>query len=112
MNRNPYLGSFEHLVLAAVAHLGDEGYGVSIRREIERRTGRSVAIGAVYATLDRLEGKGYVSSWEGEATPRRGGRAKRHFRLQPAGARALRASQRMLERMWEGLELPPSPESA
>ncbi len=109
---NTYLGSFEHLVLLAVGRLGDEGYGVSIRREIERRTGRSVSTGAVYATLDRLEEKGYVRSWEGEATPRRGGRAKRHFRLEPAGARALRASRRMLERMWEGLELPPSPGSA
>lgn len=106
------LGSFEHLVLLAVAQLADDGYGVSIRREIERRTGRAVTIGAVYATLDRLEDKGYVTSWEGEATPRRGGRAKRHFKLEPAGARALRASRRALERMWEGLELPGRPESA
>lgn len=106
------LGSFEHLVLLAVAQLADDGYGVSIRREIERRTGRAVTIGAVYATLDRLEDKGYVTSWEGEATPRRGGRAKRHFKLKPAGARALRASRRAFERMWDGLELPGRPESA
>ncbi len=103
------LGSFEHLVLLAVARLGQDGYGVTIRHEIERRTGRAVAAGAVYVTLDRLEEKGYVASWEGEATARRGGRAKRHFRLRPAGARALRASRRLLERMWEGLELPARP---
>ena len=106
------LGSFEQLVLLAVAQLAGDGYGVTIRREIERRTGRTVTVGAVYATLDRLEDKGYVLSWEGEATPRRGGRARRHFKLKPAGARALRASRRALERMWEGLELPGSPESA
>lgn len=109
MGDHEFLGSFEHLVLLAVARLGEEGYGVTIRREIERRTGRSVTAGAVYVTLDRLEEKGHLTSWEGEATPRRGGRAKRHFRLRPAGVRALRSSRRLLESMWEGLELPASP---
>lgn len=112
MGHRKYLGEFEHLVLLAVAHLGDRGYGLGIRREIERRTGRSVSIGAVYATLERLEGKGHVSSWEGEATPRRGGRAKRHYRLQPAGARALLMARHAIDRMWEGLELPPGLERA
>ncbi len=106
MRQRRFLGDFEQLVLLAVGHLGDEGYGVSIRREIERRTGRSVAIGAVYATLDRLEAKGFVASREGEAAPYRGGRARRHFKLEAAGVRALRASRRMLDSMWEGLELP------
>ena len=60
MSKEPYLGEFEQVVLLAVARLEGEGYGVTIRREIERRTGRSASIGAVYATLDRLEAKGHV----------------------------------------------------
>lgn len=100
-----FLGAFEQLVLLAVARLGEEGYGMAVRQEIERRTGRSVTIGAVYATLERLEDKGYLRSWEGETTPQRGGRAKRHFRLRRAGARALQASRRQVERMWKGLDL-------
>ncbi len=106
MSSRRSIGEFEQLVLLAVAHRGDEGYGMVIRREIERRTGRTVTIGAVYATLERLEEKGYVASREGQATARRGGRAKRHFRLKPAGVRALWASREMLERMWKGLDLP------
>lgn len=99
------LGEFEQLVLLAVARLGDEGYGVTLRQEIERRTGRSPAIGAVYATLERLEAKGCVSSYDGEATPVRGGRARRHYRLEPAGIDALRAARRDLDRMWDGVDL-------
>ncbi|HJU64399.1 MAG TPA: PadR family transcriptional regulator, partial [Gemmatimonadaceae bacterium] len=85
--------------------LQGEGYGMSIRREIERRTGRAVSIGAVYATLDRLENKGYVSSRTGEPTAERGGRAKRLFAMQPAGVRALRHARRILTAMWKDLEL-------
>lgn len=105
MGKGSYLGEFEQLVLLAVARLGAEGYGVTIRREIERRTGREVTIGAVYATLSRLEEKGLVSSFEGEPEPRRGGRARRHFRLDPAGVEALRDARGMIERMWKGLDL-------
>jgi PadR family transcriptional regulator PadR len=101
-----FLGEFEQLVLLAVGHLGEEGYGVTIRREIERRTRRSVTIGAVYATLDRLEEKGYVASREGETAPYRGGRSRRLFKLSTAGVQGLKASRRMLDAMWEGLELP------
>lgn len=112
MRRKPLLGEFEQLVLLAVAHLGERGYGVTVRREIEGRTGRPVSIGAVYATLDRLQEKGYVSSRTGEPTARRGGRAKRLFRLEAAGARALLATRRIMDRMWAGLDLPPRPERA
>ncbi len=105
MTKGDYLGEFEQVVLLAVAQLGEDGYGTTIRREIERRTGRGVAVGAIYATLARLEEKGYVASWQGEATPRRGGRAKRHFRLRPPGVRALESTRRMLERMWDGVQL-------
>lgn len=105
MGKGAYLGEFEQIVLLAVARLLGEGYGVTIRREIERRTGRDVTIGAVYATLSRLEEKSLLSSCEGEPEPRRGGRARRHFRLEPAGARALRAARGMMDSMWDGLDL-------
>ena len=112
MGKGEFLGEFEQVVLLAVASLDGNGYGLSIRREIERRTGRSVTVGSVYATLARLEEKGMASSREGEPSPRRGGRARRHFRIRPAGIRALRASRGMLDSMWEGIDFGPSPESA
>jgi DNA-binding PadR family transcriptional regulator len=71
-----------------------------------------VSLGAVYATLVRVEEKGYAEGFEGEALAVRGGRAKRHYRLRPAGARALRATRRMLDRMWEDVDLDPRPGSA
>jgi len=107
-----HLGELEQLVLLAVARLGGTAYGVEIRREIERRAGRALSIGAVYATLDRLERRGFASSREGEPTAVRGGRAKRYFRVEPAGAAALRGSRAALERMWEGLDLDPRPGAA
>jgi DNA-binding PadR family transcriptional regulator len=104
-----FLGEFEHLVLLAVARLGDEGYGMTIRREIESRTGRDVSIGAVYTTLDRLEQKGLLASRVGEPSPHRGGRARRHFELLEPGARALRDSRRILTAMWKDVSLDPTP---
>ena len=97
------LGSLEHIVLLAVARLGDDAYGMRIRREIEARTGRDLSIGAVYTTLERLEKKGFVSSFTGEPTAERGGRAKRHFSLEAGGERALTASQAALRSMSMGL---------
>jgi DNA-binding PadR family transcriptional regulator len=97
------LGEFEQLILLAIAHLGDDAYGVTIRREIEVRTGRDVTTGALYTVLDRLERKGFVRSAMSEPTAERGGRSKRHFRVKPAGAAALRQSRERLARMWEGL---------
>jgi len=104
MTRSDSLGEFEQSVLLAIAHLRLEAYGVTIRREIESRTGRSIAVGALYTALDRLERKGYVSSAMSDPTPERGGRSKRHFRLRAAGATALRQSRDRLARMWDGLE--------
>jgi DNA-binding PadR family transcriptional regulator len=98
------LGEFEQVVLLAIAQLGEDGYGTSIRREIDRRVGRSVSVGALYATLDRLESKGYVRTREGEPTARRGGRAKRYYALSGAGVQALRDARTVMDRMWEGLE--------
>lgn len=108
MGKGSFLGEFEQVVLLAVAQLRDDGYGVTIRQEIERRTGRDVTIGAVYATLSRLEEKGLASSYEGESVARRGGRARRHFRIEPAGAQALHATRGMVDAMWDGLDLPGS----
>ena len=100
-----FLGAFEQLVLAALVRLGDQAYGMAVRQEIGERTGRDVAIGAVYATLDRMEEKGLVTSRTGEATPERGGKAKRYFELTAAGEQALRDSVRQLDRMVKGLKL-------
>jgi len=103
MGRHDSLGEFEQSVLLAVAHLRGTAYGVPIRQEIERRTGRPIAVGALYTALGRLERKGYVSSKMSDPTPERGGRSKRHFTLRAAGAAALRRSRRFLDQMWEGL---------
>ena len=99
------LGEFEQMVLLALVRLGPEAYGATIRREIETRTGRDLAISAVYVTLDRLETKGLVRSRIGDPTPQRGGRRRKHFVLQPAGRRAITQACRAFEQMVEGLGL-------
>jgi DNA-binding PadR family transcriptional regulator len=101
--RTDFLGSLEQIVMLALVRLGQNAYGMAVRMEIEKRTGRNLSIGAIYATLERLEGKGYVSSFMGEPTAERGGRAKRFFRIEAEGMRALRASQRVIESMSVGL---------
>ena len=103
MPRGDLLGSLEHIVLLALVRLEANAYGMTIRREIEERTGRNLSIGAVYATLDRLESKGYVRSFLGEPTAERGGRAKRLFRIEAEGNQALRASQDAIRKMTLGL---------
>jgi len=97
------LGEFELLVMLTILRLGEDAYGVPISREIEQRTGRSVTFGTVYATLERLQKKGFVRSNLGEATPERGGRAKRFFRVTSAGLRTVRETKRNLVRLWQGL---------
>ncbi len=87
------LGRFDHLLLLAITRLGDDAYGMAIRRELAERTGRDVAVGAIYTALARLEVRGYVRSWLGEPTPERGGRAKRHYRVLAAGARAVERAE-------------------
>jgi len=103
MARGDLLGSLEHIVLLAVARLGADAYGMTVRREILTCTGRDLSIGAVYATLERLERKGYVSSAMGEPTAERGGRAKRHFQIEAAGEEALAVSQDAIRKMAVGL---------
>lgn len=99
------MGEFEQLVLLALLRLDNQAYGMQVREEIERRTGRDVSYGAVYTTLDRLERKGWVAHLMGEATPERGGRAKKFFRALPEGRAALRAAQDALMVMREGVSL-------
>jgi len=99
------LGEFEELVLLAVAGLGENAYGMKIRQAIEEIGGRFTSIGAVYATLDRLEDKGYVSSEYGEATAERGGRAKRFFRIEETGWKAMNSAERVREKIKRGLSV-------
>ena len=99
------MGDFEQLVLLALMRLGNDAYGMEVREEIEKRTGREISYGAVYTTLDRLEQKGYVAHRLGDATPERGGRAKKYFRALPQGRAALRATQQALTVMWQGMRL-------
>jgi PadR family transcriptional regulator PadR len=104
MAKGDYLGEFEQIILLALLRLRDNAYGMTVRREILNRTGREVSIGAVYATLERLEQKGYVSSRQGEPTLERGGRAKRFFKIDADGATALKESQTQLSKMAHGLK--------
>jgi DNA-binding PadR family transcriptional regulator len=109
------VGQFEQVVLTAVLALGDNAYGVTIHAEVGRLLApRPVSLGAVYATLDRLEEKALITSWLSDPTPERGGRSKRHFRLQAPGERALRESVAASRRVCETVEgiwggLPASP---
>lgn len=96
MKRGELLGSLEHIILLALVRLDGSAHGMIVRREIEERTGRNISIGAVYATLERLEAKGYVSSFTGEPTAERGGRAKRLFRVEALGKRALQISEQTI----------------
>jgi PadR family transcriptional regulator len=102
MPKGDFVGEFELYVMLALEHLAPESYGVAVRQEIERRTGRDVAIGAVYATLGRLQDKGLVRFSLSDPQPVRGGRGRKHFSLTPAGRRALHHSTTMLARMLDG----------
>jgi PadR family transcriptional regulator, regulatory protein PadR len=98
------LGEFEQMVLLAVLQAGDEAYGVSVHQELENRTKRKVARGAIYMTLDRLEKKGLLASWTTAPTTERGGRAKRCYKVTKPALEALRASRRALASLWQGLQ--------
>jgi PadR family transcriptional regulator len=99
------LGELETLVLLATIRLGEEAYGVSIREEIRRRTGKGLSRGAIYTAIARLERKGFLASVLGNPSPVRGGRAKRFFSVTRSGSRALHASTRAVDRMREGLDI-------
>ena len=105
MGKGNYLGAFEQLVLLALVRLGDDAYGMKIRREIVSRTERDVAIGAVYATLERLEEKGFISSGDAsEGGDDRGGNARRFFRIEAPGIAAVNESWKAVKAMARGLK--------
>lgn len=101
MKSKGYLGELELILLLTVIHLGDEAYGVPISRQLERYRGRRVSVGNVYAALERLEKRGLIASSLGEATPERGGRAKRYFRITNEGLRHVRETRRILMELWQ-----------
>jgi PadR family transcriptional regulator, regulatory protein PadR len=103
MRKGDYLGNFELLLLLVLMRLGEGAYGVTIAKELEEQTGREVVIASVYATLDRLQERGLVTSSLGDPTPERGGRAKRYFRISGAGIREVRETRRSLMTLWKGL---------
>ncbi len=90
------LGSFEYQILAILIQKPGDAYGTTIRERIEEQTGGSVSVGALYTTLDRLEKKGFVSSRWGDATPARGGRRKRFYKVDAAGLEAVQRSEALL----------------
>ena len=94
------LGEFEELTLLTVLGLQAEAYGVTVQRHLEQETRRAISIGAVYAALDRLEAKGFVTSRVGGQTAERGGRSRRIFDVTPGGRRALKDMRDVRERMW------------
>ena len=105
MSNRSYLGEMELMVLLALVRLGDDAYGVPISKELLNLAGREVALGSVYAALDRLQEKGFVTSLLGDPTPERGGRAKRYFRVTRVGLRALRMTRTALTNLWSGIPL-------
>src|ERR1700690_1041555 len=105
MPKRTYLGEMELMVLLALIRLGDDAYGVPISKELLNLAGREVALGSIYAGLDRLEQKGFVTSLLGDPTPARGGRAKRYFRVTPAGLRVLKMTRKALTNLWRDIPL-------
>jgi PadR family transcriptional regulator, regulatory protein PadR len=101
MTERRYLGEFELMLLLAVIHLGEEAYGVPISHELERNRGRDVALGSIYAALERLEAKGLIESSLGDPTPERGGKAKRYFTITKEGLRQVQETRRVLTKMWK-----------
>jgi PadR family transcriptional regulator, regulatory protein PadR len=100
------LGEFEQLILLAILRLRDGAYGVTIRAELTERAGRTVAPGALYTALERLETKGLIRSRMSDPTPQRGGRAKRHVTVTASGIEALTRAVQAYERLLDGLNLP------
>jgi PadR family transcriptional regulator, regulatory protein PadR len=99
------LGGFELVLLLAVLRLGDQAYGVTIRRELLSKAKKDVTIGAIYTALERMERKALIESWLGEPTPTRGGRAKRFYRLTAKGLKVLDETQRAIQGLMVGLGL-------
>jgi PadR family transcriptional regulator, regulatory protein PadR len=101
MREHTYLGEFELMILLTIIRLGDEVYGVPLARELSTIRGGDVAVGSVYAALDRLELKGLIASNLGDPSPERGGRAKRYFRVTEQGLKSVRETRRILSKLWK-----------
>ena len=104
MNKITYLGELEQMILWTVLRLGDDAYGLAVRDQLEQRAGRSVARGAVYTTLDRLVGKGYLGSRLADADANRAGRPRRYFSVTEPGRAALKEARDAFVNVWSGLE--------
>ena len=105
LKNQPLLGEVELLVLLAVLRLEDEAYAVPIRELVQRDAGVELSRGTIYVTLERLEQKGYVSSWFSDPIAVRGGKAKRLFKMNPPGLSALKAARSAVDRLAEGTSL-------
>jgi PadR family transcriptional regulator PadR len=108
----PSLGQLELTVLLAVTRLGDEAYGLGVRRDVSARTGRDYSVGAMYTTLQRLEEKGLISSRTTDPVPTRGGRSRRQFRITTVGRRALQQAEQRATSVWAGVGATLRPETA
>jgi len=97
------VSNFELMVLLSLIRLGDEAYGVPISKEIEKHSGHDVAVGSVYAALERMRDRSFVTSTVGEPTAERGGRAKRYFNITAKGMKVVQETQRTLTQLWHGL---------
>lgn len=100
-----FLGEFEQMAMLALIHLGSEAYGAAIRQLLAEQVDRTVAIGALYSTLERLERKGMVESRLGEATAQRGGRPKRYFKVTAQGHSALKRARQAMDTLWQGVSI-------
>ena len=109
---SPTLGALELTILLAVARLGEDAYGLAVRRDVSARTDRDYSVGAVYTTLERLEAKGFITSRTTAPLPIRGGRSRRQFRVTAAGSRAIRQAERLAQSVWAGIGRTPNPEPA
>jgi len=107
VGRGDSLGELEQLILVAILRLGENAYGAAIRKELELRAGRNITGGSVYATLERLEEKRYVSSRLGEPVAERGGRARTYFKVEAPGIKALQGSYGALKKMAAGVKILP-----
>lgn len=98
--KGSHLGEFQELVLLTIMVLKEGAYGVSIKREIKARADRSISRGALHTALSRLEEKGLIESWQGEANKERGGMRKRYYKVTDTGATALRAAKQLRDSLW------------
>lgn len=101
--KGTHLGEFEEIVLLSVAILAHDAYGNTIKEEIRKRMGRNPSIGALHASLQRLEEKGYLESAEGETTPERGGRRKRYYKVTKTGVKAMQQVKELRDSMWKSV---------